>query len=193
MGSLLLGEPGRFAPHLRYRSVLIPSAHPIAERRGLAYQMANLPGPVRKMIPVLIKASNSPSGEDSHGGFHEESLKWGRDSAGNVVVVRCKPGAYVRPGDPQAHTDFTAMDPREEVRMTSVEGFLHVHPQGGALGQGASQSFAQPPSAGDIKWAANMPFIHVVVGAYSQKVYFYDGKGQIGTPVPYKDVVGDRK
>src|SRR5678815_4515150 len=61
------------------------ASDPIADRRTLGYQMAHLPGPVRKSIPALVKASNSPSGDDKRGGFHEESLKWGRNSAGSIV------------------------------------------------------------------------------------------------------------
>jgi hypothetical protein len=53
-----------------------------------------------------LNASNAPTADDKKGGFHEESVKWGTDASGNVVVSPSVPGAYAPPGT-NPNTNFT--------------------------------------------------------------------------------------
>jgi len=152
------------------------------EQRRLENQLVRLPAEVRRAIRKLVKASNSPSGADKRGGFHEESLVWGKDSSGRIVVSPCVPGPYSPPGSKTASTDFSPVSDAVLSQFASIEGFLHVHPRGDE-----STRFVQPPSQRDLDFVRGQA-VYVVVGAYDQRVYFYDSKGVIGKPVSIRDV-----
>src|SRR5581483_6837854 len=45
-----------------------------------------VPPGAKAAIMNALNASNAPTADDKKGGFHEESVKWGTDAQGNVVV-----------------------------------------------------------------------------------------------------------
>jgi len=47
---------------------------------------AQVPADAKGAIMNALNASNAPTADDKKGGFHEESVKWGTDASGNVVV-----------------------------------------------------------------------------------------------------------
>jgi hypothetical protein len=133
-----------------------------------------------------LNASNSPTADDKKGGFHEESVKWGTDASGNVVVSPSVPGAYAPPGT-NPNTNFTPANPATDQNLSTVDGFAHIHPKGGD-----DRSFVQGPSAADLKFAGQSSAINLVVGAADKKVYFFNGDGVIGKPMKLKDFMGNQ-
>jgi RHS repeat-associated protein len=147
---------------------------------------AQVPPEAKAAIMNALNASNSPTADDKKGGFHEESVKWGTDASGNVVVSPSVPGAYAPPGT-NPHTDFTPANPATDQKLATVGGFAHIHPKGGG-----DRSFAQGPSPEDLKFAGmSSGPINLVVGAADKKVYFYNGSGAIGKPMKLKDFMGN--
>jgi hypothetical protein len=127
-----------------------------------------VPQAVKAAIITALNASNSPTADDKKGGFHEESLKWGRDVSGNLIISPSVPGPYAPPGT-NPHTNFTGANPKLDEKLATVEGFAHIHPKGGG-----DRSFVQPPSQADENAARGFNAINVVVGAANKRVYFYD-------------------
>src|SRR5579885_897954 len=126
-----------------------------------------VPPGAKAAIMNALNASNAPTADDKKGGFHEESVKWGTDAQGNVVVSPSVPGPYA-PSGTNPHTDFTPANPATDQKLATVGGFAHIHPKGGG-----DRSFVQGPSAAD------------------KKVYFYNGSGVIGKPMKLKDFMGN--
>lgn len=140
-----------------------------------------VPPKVRIAIAASIEASNSPSGEDKSGGFHEEGGYWGRDASGNLVVVPAQPGGNADPrtGDTKATVDvMKAVEPSQASKVATVEGTWHVHPKGETWVRGSKFKFEQGPSHDDIN-NATAP-INVVVGARWKQVRFFNSTGQVG-------------
>jgi hypothetical protein len=141
---------------------------------GLA---AQVPPEVKRAIQASVDSSNSKTNDDTKGGHHEESLKWGKDSDGNTVVSPSVPGPYAPPGT-NPHTNFTPADPGVDQRLVTVDGFAHVHPRGGD-----GESYVQPPSQADRDAARGYNAINIVVGAGNKTVYFYRGSDVNAKPV----------
>jgi hypothetical protein len=137
---------------------------------------------MKAAIMDALNASNAPTDDDKKGGFHEESVKSGKDASGNVVVSPSVPGPYAPPGtDP--HTGFKPADPKKDEKLVTVDVFAHIHPKGNA-----DRPFNQFPSKKDIAGAKDSPSaINLVVGAKDKKVYFFNGSDQIGNPIKLKD------
>jgi RHS repeat-associated protein len=146
---------------------------------------AQVPADAKAAIMNGLNASNAPTADDKKGGFHEESVKWGTDASGNVVVSPSVPGAYAPPGT-NPNTNFTPANPATDQKLVTVDGFAHIHPKGGG-----DRSFVQGPSAADLKFAGQSSAINLVVGAGDKKVYFFNGSGVIGKPMKLKDFMGD--
>ena len=145
---------------------------------------AQVPREMKAAIANALNASNAPTATDKKGGYHEESVKSGKDSSGNVVVSPAVPGPYAPPGT-APHTNFKPADPKLDEKLVSVDVLAHIHPRGGA-----DQSYVQGPSQVDIDGARGSSAINLVVGAADRKVYFYNGSGQIGKPMKFKDFMG---
>ncbi|HVR26747.1 MAG TPA: hypothetical protein VMU26_25915 [Candidatus Polarisedimenticolia bacterium] len=146
---------------------------------------AQVPADAKTAIMNGLNASNAPTADDKKGGFHEESVKWGTDASGNVVVSPSVPGAYAPPGT-NPNTNFTPANPATDQKLVTVDGFAHIHPKGGG-----DRSFVQGPSAADLKFAGQSSAINLVVGAADKKVYFFNGSGVIGKPMKLKDFMWD--
>lgn len=108
-------------------------------------------------------ASNSPSGGDPTGGFHEEGGTYGTDGQGNPKVVPAKPGmgnTEMQSGDKATIKTFNAANPSDVTSDYVIEGAYHVHPGGTKEvsmpggGRGIA-SFRQPPSSSDLTNARN--------------------------------------
>ena len=112
---------------------------------------------------------NSPTADDKKGGFHEESLKYGKDASGNVLVSPSVPGPYAPPGT-NPHTDYTPANPKVDEKLVTVDGFVHIHPKGGG-----DRAFVQGPSQADRDFAGLSSARNIVVGAADKKVYFFNG------------------
>jgi RHS repeat-associated protein len=145
---------------------------------------AQVPPAAKAAIANALNASNSPTADDKKGGFHEESVKWGTDASGNVIVSPSVPGAYAPPGT-NPNTNFTPANPQTDQNLSTVDAFAHIHPKGGG-----DRSFVQGPSAADLKFAGQSSAINLVVGAADKKVYFFNGSGVIGSPMKLKDFMG---
>jgi len=144
-----------------------------------------VPAEAKAAIGNALNATNAPTADDKKGGFHEESVKWGKDASGNVVVSPSVPGAYAPPGT-NPHTNFTPANPQTDQKLVTVDGFAHIHPRGDA-----GRPFNQFPSDKDKTFAGQSSAINLVVGAADRKVYFFNGSGQIGKPMKLKDFMGD--
>ena len=136
----------------------------------------SIPDVVKEAIMSSVNASNSPSGADLTGGFHEEGGIWGTNADGSDAIVPATPGAYCAPGCKKAHiTPADSADPALKDKMTKLGGEWHVHPKGGS-----GREFEQEPSPTDKSVAGNgaalFP-IHIVVGAGNSRVYFYNESG----------------
>jgi RHS repeat-associated protein len=140
-----------------------------------------VPPEMKAAIMDALNASNAPTDDDKKGGFHEESVKSGKDASGNVVVSPSVPGPYAPPGtDP--HTGFKPADPKKDEKLVTVDVFAHIHPKGNA-----DRPFNQFPSKKDIAGALSPSAINLVVGAKDKKVYFFNASGQIGNPIKLRD------
>ena len=137
-----------------------------------------VPTEVKQAMAASLVASNSPSGADTKGGFHEEGGMWGTTTDGKLVIlvaksgpanVKCGDGAHLSIGD-FAHPELSA-------NLAMILGEWHVHPSG--LREATSDAkgcvFVQPPSAADITLAV-CP-INIVIGASDKTVYFYNPSG----------------
>jgi hypothetical protein len=122
-----------------------------------------------------VNASNAPSGNDTTGGFHEESGVAGTNAAGGLVVLPDKPGPYSNP-DTSNHvsTTHTPVDQDQRNSVSTFTVFWHVHPSGST----ATHAWAQPPSAQDQSVVVPGP-INIVVGAGNKTVYFYNGSSNV--------------
>ena len=74
--------------------------------QGLAGQ---IPGQVKTAIMNSVNASNSPSGADTTGGFHEEGGIAGTNANGGLVISPATPGTYSPSG--VVSTNLTPADP----------------------------------------------------------------------------------
>jgi hypothetical protein len=128
---------------------------------------------------VSLNASNSPSGADTKGGFHEEGGMWGTTIDGKLVILVAKSGpANVKCGDGAVHLtigDF--VHPELSANLAMILGEWHVHPSGSreATSEAKGCIFVQPPGATDIS-VAFFP-INIVIGASDKTVYFYNPSG----------------
>jgi hypothetical protein len=131
-----------------------------------------VPLEVKDKIVLALLQSNSSTADDPKGGHHESGFKWGKDTAGNVIVSMSIQGA--RCGK-KCYEYFIPADPSVDEKFATIDGFVHVHPKGDVV-----ESYVQPPSAEDIAFAAGTEgAINIVVGAASKKVYFFNGAGLI--------------
>ncbi len=152
------------------------------KQKKIAQQLAaQVPPEVKAAIGAAVNASNSATTDDKEGGFHEESLKWGKDASGNVVVSPSVPGAYAPPGT-NPTTNFAPANPKTDEKLVIVDGFAHIHPKGGG-----DRTFVQPPSGVDKDFARGSSAIHIGVGAANKKVYFFNSSGVIGSPMKLND------
>ncbi len=152
---------------------------------------------VRKEIGNAVDRSNSPTADDTKGGFHEEGGIWGTNAAGAEQVVNSNPGAYANPKtDNQATVNvFDAANPAEQGAVTNVQGTFHIHPSGtivessGSSAPGTSTyggttttySFEQSPSNVDVSLATqggNTSGYNIVVGARNNTVYIHGTSSQ---------------
>jgi RHS repeat-associated protein len=153
-------------------------------------------------IGAAVTASNSPSGIDTQGGFHEEGGIFGPTNSGNQIAVPAVAGTY---SDPKVPGGSATVDPTHSANpalaksLTSVSGTYHIHPSGeitvtnqpntsttsGTVFGGPpikqnTYNFIQPASAVD---KATFPVFaqqgfgntHIVVGARSKQVEIYNG------------------
>jgi len=137
-----------------------------------------VPAEVKQAAIAALKASNSD-------GIHEESFKWGKDKDGNVLISMSTPGKPCNSAVQGLCLDyFGAANPEIDARLVTVDGFLHVHPRGNA-----NIRTTQPPSKEDLHFAAGIPgTINIVIGAESNMVYFFDGKG-VTAVVKWKEFI----
>ncbi|MEM6965152.1 MAG: RHS repeat-associated core domain-containing protein, partial [Bacteroidota bacterium] len=97
---------------------------------------------VRREMALAVNRSNSPTEDDTQGGFHEESIAWGRDESGTETILRGPPGEYSDPSeDAMAPTEFPDLH-----SFFQLDGTAHVHPAGTKNGFG----FDDKPSGEDI-------------------------------------------
>jgi hypothetical protein len=141
-----------------------------------AFAGQNIPSEVRAAAAVIFKASDKD-------GIHEEGFKWGRDTAGNVLISYASPGPQCPPPPGNCQLDFISADPSIDEKFVTIDGFAHVHPKGNA-----NHITMQKPSNVDLAFAALTPpgTINLVIGSGSQIVYFFDSKGVTST-VKLKD------
>lgn len=138
----------------------------------------SVPTEVKQAIVRSVKASNSPTADDSRGGFHEEGGLWGVTAEGTILVIPAKPGkAHATACD---HKTVLlnlgdAADPTLSAKLVDVLGEWHVHPSGYVVHDNVTCNFAQPPSSIDI--ANAMDPVNIVIGADDKMVYFYDHNG----------------
>jgi RHS repeat-associated protein len=150
---------------------------------------------VRQAIGNAVDRSNSPTADDTKGGFHEEGLMWGTDSNGKERIINSAPGAYANPQvDSKAEIEVNKpANPAEAGVLTSAPNTAHIHPKGevevsegpksepgticlGCATKVTTYNFDQPPSTKDV--ANALPGTNnVVVGAREKKVYIYDNSG----------------
>jgi RHS repeat-associated protein len=171
--------PSENSQGLAYFGSADPENDPNQSPQNLANQV---PPAMKAAIVDALNASNAPTDDDKKGGFHEESVKSGKDAAGNVVVSPSVPGPYAQPGtDP--HTGFKAANSKTDEKLVTVDVFAHIHPKGDA-----DRRFNQFASPKDIAGARDSPnAINLVVGAQDKKVYFFNASGPIGSPMKLKD------
>ena len=137
-----------------------------------------VPTEVKQAMAASLVASNSPSGADTKGGFHEEGGMWGTTTDGKLVILVAKSGpANVKCGDGAHLTIGDFAHPELSANLATILGEWHVHPSG--LREATSEAkgciFVQPPSAADITLAV-CP-INIVIGASDKTVYFYNPSG----------------
>jgi RHS repeat-associated protein len=149
---------------------------------------------VRQAIGDAVVRSNSPSGLDKEGGFHEEAVTWGPDANGVERPISAAPGPYSDPlvDDHAQVAPSNFANKADEGVLHDVDGVGHVHPKGigratvspnsppGSISIGgeieSKAKFVQPPSAKDIGNA--LPGrTNIVVGARNKTVYFYRNSG----------------
>jgi len=135
--------------------------------------MYSVPAEVGNALHDAFNRSNSPSTgnpPDMKGGFHEEGFTAEPTGTG-IRITNAAPGPAVKPTDSEAHVNLTVSN------NTSFEA--HVHPAGTSTSNtfGGTQ-FKQEPSDPDKANTAKAPnAVHIVVGAQSGTVYFYNAKG----------------
>ncbi|MEW6364475.1 MAG: RHS repeat-associated core domain-containing protein [Acidobacteriota bacterium] len=139
-----------------------------------------IPRDVRAQMAAAIHDSDSPTGDDKKGGFHEESGVAGRNLSGEWVVSRDKPGPY---GDPdEVDTLHPSREPLNVDERNSIVNpivFFHVHPSGRTK---KGNVWVQEPSVADT--AAAIPgTINIVFGARNKKAYYYNRWTLIGEPM----------
>ena len=126
-----------------------------------------IPTEVKQATVAALKASDTD-------GMHEEGFIWGKDAVGNVLIVV---SAVVPCQAKICVTTFDAANPEVAARLTSIDGFAHVHPKGDG-----KHAWVQPPSREDLNFAALSPgTIYIVIGSASKVVYFYDSHGMTST------------
>jgi RHS repeat-associated protein len=153
---------------------------------------------VRARIGDAVDRSNSPTNDDTKGGFHEEGGIFGTDEKGKERVIDAKPGAYANPKVDKKATlkVFEAANPDEQGILTDVQGTFHVHPAGEIIestgddlsvsGQKTSTAnFIQTPSAADVDGAGSIP-INIVAGARDNTVYIYGRRDQNKSGTNYR-------
>ena len=137
---------------------------------------AQIPDEVKIAIMDSVNATNTPSGDDKRGGFHEEGGIAGPDSDNKMVVSPARPGPHGPSG--AVHTNLMSVDPALNAKMTGVSVIWHTHPAGR---NGAGDLvWKQTPSKGDQDAAradrGSAPnVIEVVIGTGNRTVYFIDG------------------
>lgn len=156
---------------------------------------AKIPVNVKQAILASIIASNSPTADDQHGGFHEEGGMWVTTIDGSEVAEPAIPGKYARPGVPAHLRVNDPANPLPAGRIAGVGGVWHVHPCGEIISKRVlppkdegnrkvittiitTTYFGQSPSDGDIA-AVQLP-VNIVIGARSRIVYFYNRSGVRG-------------
>jgi RHS repeat-associated protein len=160
---------------------------------------------VRARIGAAVDRSNSPTTDDTKGGFHEEGGIFGTNASGAETVVDAKPGSYSNPKtDSKATVDvFDAANPAEAGTITNVQGTYHIHPAGKIVespvsstpgtattgGTTTTYSFEQTPSNKDVSIATqggNSSGYNIVVGAGNNTVYIHGSSGQNQSGTTYR-------
>jgi hypothetical protein len=144
-----------------------------------ASQGQTIPPEVKQATLVALQASDTD-------GLHEEGFIWGRDAAGNVLIVVSK----VRPcGKVKCEITFEAADPNVLAKLAAVDGFEHIHPKGNG-----KVEWVQPPSVEDQEFATGCTAdtINIVVGSKSKLVYFFNGHN-ITSTIKLKDFLKENK
>jgi RHS repeat-associated protein len=143
-----------------------------------------IPHQARLALATLILDSNTPTADDTAGGFHEEYGVAGLNEYGDWMVSKDKPGAYRNPDvDRVARPSGQPRDQELANSMVDLRVVAHAHPGGKTA---AGNFWNQPPS--DADRAAALPgVINIVFGVADKVVYFFNSSGQIGNPMTLKD------
>jgi hypothetical protein len=130
-----------------------------------------MPASVGNAIRASVDRSNSPTGGDTSGGFHEEGFT-AQPTGTSLQITNAPAGLAYKPGDSEVHVTLPLSS------ATTYEE--HVHPAGTtdpSVVIGGTQ-FTQEPKNVDEKNSANAPnAVHMVAGAGSQEVYSYNASG----------------
>jgi RHS repeat-associated protein len=130
-----------------------------------------------------VNRSNSPSGLDKKGGFHEEGGQYGLDGTYGQIAVAAKAGEYSSPLT--GGLDIDVREPSnaaDKGRLIVVQGAFHVHPKGEVTipmaGRSIRWNFDQPPSKTDQNNLSKVPNqLRFVLGARTKLAYIYDASG----------------
>jgi hypothetical protein len=97
---------------------------------------------VRQAIGAAIVRSDSPSGLDKEGGFHEEAVTWGPDANGVERPISAAPGPY---SDPLVNSHAQVVpsnfaNTADAGVLQDVHGIAHIHPSGVSTSISSSQN-----------------------------------------------------
>ena len=155
---------------------------------------------VRGAIGAAVDRSNSPTADDTKGGFHEEGITWGTNASGAEQIIPAVAGPASNPQkDDHAEIALSKfVNKADEGALVSVAGTSHIHPKGeisvttgpeakpgvtvvmGGTTTTTTYRFNQPPSGRDMANALSGT-TNIVVGARDKKVYIYDSGGTRAT------------
>lgn len=145
---------------------------------------------VRAAIGEAVDRSNAPTADDLNGKQHEEGLLWGENYDGTTGIAVAVPGQASTPENGAEINLFNFADPIAAGKIKTLQGTAHVHPAGEVsvdtsmggtgtrIGGTVGKKFEQEPVNNDLPFASRLPQLqHIVVGAGSKRVYFYNGNG----------------
>ena len=148
-----------------------------------------IPRQARLALATLVRDSNSPTADDTRGGFHEEYAVAGLNEFGDWMISKDKPGAYANPDAPGVVVSSPSGQARDQNlanSMTDPRVAAHVHPSG--VNAAGNAAWIQPPSPTD-RSLAIAGQINIVFAAYDHTVYFYNSAGNIGKPMSMKNFI----
>ncbi len=147
-------------------------------------------------MPSDYYKGKESSKNDISGGFHEEAVVTGTDSAGKMQIIPTAPGAVYSDGDRSATAPTNvAANPAQQAALDTMlkDGkasiISHSHPEGGLFpkpkpgsvtASGTIVSYEQPPSDIDRR-GANGAKTYIAVSTQENKVYFYGKNGKQAT------------